>query len=95
MANLEIHLHNCLSESKGLFKIAKSSQRMCSVKTVFLKILQNWQEITCDGVYFLITFLTPIVLITSILKSLTDFCQFYEIFENKIFTEYFGATTFE
>ena len=36
-----------------------------------------------------------VFLITSILKSLTDFCQFYEIFENKIFTEYFRATAFE
>ena len=57
MANLEIHLQNCLCESRG-FKIARSSHRKCSIKKVSLKKLQNWQEITCDGVSFLITFLT-------------------------------------
>ena len=57
VTNLEIHLHNCLCESRG-FKIARSSHRRCSIKKVFLRILQNWQGITCDGVSFLITFLT-------------------------------------
>ena len=57
VTNLEIHLHSCLCESRG-FKIARSSHRRCSIKKVFLRILQNWQGITCDGVSFLITFLT-------------------------------------
>ena len=50
-------MHNCLCESRD-FKIARSSHRRCSIKKVFLKILQNWQEITCAGVSFLITILT-------------------------------------
>ena len=48
---------NCLCESRG-FKTARSSHRRCSVKKLFLKILQNWQEIACEEVSFLITFLT-------------------------------------
>ena len=36
-----------------------------------------------------------VFLITSILKSPTDFCQFYKVFENTFFTEYFWATAFE
>ena len=46
VSNSEIHLHHCLCESRG-FKIGRSNHRRCSVKKVFLKILQNWQKITC------------------------------------------------
>ena len=46
VSNSEIHLHHCLCESRG-FKIGKSNHRRCSVKKVFLKILQNWQKRTC------------------------------------------------
>ena len=45
-SNSEIHLDHCLCESRG-FKIGKSNHRRCSVKKVFLKILQNWQKRTC------------------------------------------------
>ena len=45
-SNSEIHLHHCLCESRGL-KIGRSNHRRCSVKKVFLKILQNWQKSTC------------------------------------------------
>ena len=62
-------------------------------KKLFLKILQNWREIICEGVSFNSVF--NVFLITSLLKSPTDFCQFYKIFENTFFTEYFGATAFE
>ena len=44
--NSEIHLHHCLCEFRG-FKIGKSNHWRCSVKNVFLKILQNWQKRTC------------------------------------------------
>ena len=46
VSNSEIHLHHCLCESRG-FKIGKSNHQRCSVKKVFLKILQNWQKKTC------------------------------------------------
>ena len=38
-----------------------------------------------------------VFLITSFSKTPTQvfFCQFYEIFENTFFTEYFPATAFE
>ena len=58
-------------------------------------MLQNCQEITCDGVSFYNVF--KVFLITSFLKTPTQvfFCQFYKIFENIFFTEYFRATAFE
>ena len=40
VSNSEIHLHHCLCESSG-FKIGKSNHQRCSVKKVYLKILQN------------------------------------------------------
>ena len=43
VSNSEIHLHHCLCESTA-FKVGKSSHRRCSVKKMFLKILQNWQK---------------------------------------------------
>ena len=46
VSNSEIHLHHCLCESRG-FTIGRSNRRRCSVKKVFLKILQNWQKRTC------------------------------------------------
>ena len=46
LGNSEIHLHHCLCESRGLNTV-KSNQRRCSVKRVFLKILQNLQKRTC------------------------------------------------
>ena len=52
VTNLEIHLHYRPCEPSG-FKIGRSSHRRCSMKKVFLKILQIWQEDTCDKVSFL------------------------------------------
>ena len=43
VSNSEIHLHHCLCESTA-FKVGKSNHRRCSVKKMFLKILQNWQK---------------------------------------------------
>ena len=43
VTNSEIHLHYCLCESRG-FKTGRSSHQGCSIKKVFLKLLQNWQE---------------------------------------------------
>ena len=40
VTNSEIHLHHCLCESRG-FETGRSSHRRCSIKKVFLKILQN------------------------------------------------------
>ena len=75
VSNSEIHLDHCLCESRG-FKIGKSNHRRCSVKKVFLKILQNWQKRTCVRVR----------------HWFTTYWQFYEIFENTFFTEHFQAT---
>ena len=36
----------------SLATFERISHRSCSVKKVFLKILKNWQEITCVGVFF-------------------------------------------
>ena len=44
VTNLEIQLHHFLCESR---RIGRSSHGRCSIKKVFLKILQNWQENTC------------------------------------------------
>ena len=43
VSNSEIHLHHCFCESTA-FKVGKSNHRRCSVKKMFLKILQNWQK---------------------------------------------------
>ena len=40
VSNSEIHLHHYLCES-SVFKIGRSNHQRCSVKKVFLKILQN------------------------------------------------------
>ena len=40
VTNSEIHLHYCLCESRG-FKTGRSSHQGCSIKKVFLKLLQN------------------------------------------------------
>ena len=45
VSNSKIHLHHCLCESRD-FKIGRSNHRRCSVKQVFLKILQNQQKST-------------------------------------------------
>ena len=87
MTNLEIHLHNCLCESRG-FKIARSSHQRSSIKKVFLTLLQNRQEITCDGVCFLITFLTFLISDTGFFLSvLRNFWEhlFYRILPGDCF----------
>ena len=43
VSNSEIHLHHCLCKSRA-FKFGRSSHRRRSIKKVFLKTLQNWQE---------------------------------------------------
>ena len=50
VSNSEIHLHHCLCKSRG-FKIGRSYHRRCSIKQVFLKILENWQKNTCVRVW--------------------------------------------
>ena len=40
MTNSEIYLHHCLCESTG-FKIGRSSHQKCSIRKMFLNILQN------------------------------------------------------
>ena len=87
MTNLEIDLHNCLCESRG-FKIARSSHQRSSIKKVFLTLLQNRQEITCDGVCFLITFLTFLISDTGFFLSvLRNFWEhlFYRILPGDCF----------
>ena len=60
-------------------------------------VLKNFAKLTGNhlgrGLVFNNVF--NVFLITSISKSPTDFCQFYEVFENTFFTEYFRATAFE
>ena len=46
VSNSEIRLHHCLCKSRG-FKIGRSYHRRCSIKQVFLKILENLQKNTC------------------------------------------------
>ena len=50
VSNSEIHLHHCLCESR-VFKVGKSNHRRCSLKKMFLKILQNWQKRPCVWVW--------------------------------------------
>ena len=52
VTNSEIHLHQCLCESRG-FKIGRRSHRRCSIKKIQISL--KWQENTCVGVSFLIT----------------------------------------
>ena len=82
MTNLEIRLHNCLCESRG-FKIGRSSHQRCSIKKVLLKISQNWQENTCDGVSFLIT-LQDIDFFLSVLQNFWEHL-FYRILPGDCF----------
>ena len=56
---------------------------MCSVKKVFLEILQNSQENTCARVSFLIKNETLAQVFS---------CEFSEISTNTFFTENFGVT---
>ena len=46
VSNSEIRLQHCLCKSRG-FKIGRSYHRRCSIKQVFLKILENLQKNTC------------------------------------------------
>ena len=50
VSNSEIHLHHCLCESRA-FKVGKSNHRRCSLKKMFLKILQKWQKRPCVWVW--------------------------------------------
>ena len=43
LTNSETHLHHCLCESRG-FNTGRRSHRRLSIKKVFLKYLQNWQD---------------------------------------------------
>ena len=72
------HVNKCI--------IIRSSQRRCSIKKVFLEILQNSQENTCARDSFLI----KLLLINFIKKeSLAQVfsCEFCEISKNNFFTE--------
>ena len=46
LTNSEIRLHHCFCES-SCFKTGRNSHRRYSIKKLFLKILQNWQENIC------------------------------------------------
>ena len=75
VTDLEIHLHNCFCESRG-FKVGRSSHRRSSIKKMFLKISQNWQENTCDAVSSFITLQASQVFSCQFCKTLrTPFLQ--------------------
>ena len=63
------------------FKIGRSSHRRCSVKKVFLEILQKSQENTCARVSFLIKFIKKETL------AQVSYCEFCETSKNNFFTE--------
>ena len=80
------------SRSVKLFSYCKVSEavaRRCSVKKVFLKMLQNSQENTCARVCFLnkVASFRPAqnFIKTSLAQMIS--CEFYEIFKNNFFRE--------
>ena len=79
MVNLPQEMLPC--NSLFLFHIEAVVQK-CSVKKVFLKILQNSQENTCVRVPFLIKFIKKETLVQMFS------CEFSEIFKNTFFIEH-------
>ena len=69
----------------------------CSVKKVFLEILQNSQENTCARVPFLIKFQAFTPQVYNFIKKETVeqvlSCEFCEISKKTFFTEHVWATT--
>ena len=63
--------------------------RMCSVKKVFLEILQNSQENTCARVSFLICNFIKKETLAQVFS-----CEFCEISKNTFYTEHLRATAF-
>ena len=63
---------------------AEAAARRCSRKYVFLKILQNSQENTCEAFNF-IKRETP---------TQVFFCIFCDIFKNNLFTEHLSSAAF-
>ena len=67
----------------------KSSHQKCSIKKVFLQILQNSQENTCARVSFLIKLLVWVLqLIKKETLAQVFLCEFCQIFKNNFFTEH-------
>ena len=59
-------------------------------------VLKNFAKFAGNHFWRILFFINVSnVFLMSILKSPTDFCQFYVIFENTFLTEYFRATAFE
>ena len=72
---------------------SKSSHLRCSVRKVFLEILQNSQENTCSRVSFLIKLKASTCNVIK-KEALTQmfFCEFCEIFRNTFFIEHLPGT---
>ena len=69
----------------------RSSQRWCSKKKVFLKMLQNLREKACVRVSFLIKFQASNFIKKAILAQVCEFCK---IFKNTFFTEHLCTTAY-
>ena len=75
----------------------KSSHRMCSIKTLFLKISQNSQENICARVFFsikLLACLRPATLLKKTLAQVFSY-EFCKILKNTYFTENLRTTASE
>ena len=73
--------------------IFKSIHRRCSIRKVFLKILQNSQENTCTRVLFLIKLQAEACnFIKKETLAQVFSCEFCEIFKNTFFTGHLRAT---
>ena len=79
-----------LCQSLFFSKVAgrKSSHRRCSVKKMFLNILQNSQEKTCARVSFLIKLQASCNFIKKETPTQVFSCEFCEISKNTFFTEH-------
>ena len=71
----------------------RCSHQRCSIKKVFLKILQNSQESTCAGVFSLIRSQVSVCIFIKGEALLQVFsCEFWLIFKNISFTEHLRTT---
>ena len=82
------------SNSIGVSISRRSSHRSCSLKKLFLKVLQNSQKSICVGVSDLLTVNRPVAynFIKKENSAQVFSCEFCEFFKNAFFTEQLWAT---
>ena len=73
-------------------KISRSSHQRCSMKKVFLELLQNSQESTCSRVSFLIKKAEACNFVKKETLAQVLSCDFCEISKNTFFTEHLQTT---